>query len=165
MTCGHAACLAADYIKVPPIGGSEQDEVARARAAARAMSDPQLEDLHRQGSSAFAPGAWQVLDDEVHHRRTDRRVSVPLEDDTERYPALRAIAFLLKAVAVIVFLVTGFGAFSALLHPKQVGIPGPLSFVLIVAVGVILTLSYWASAEVLVLLMDIERNTRLARRE
>jgi len=145
----------------------KEDESARARAAARAMSARQLEELHRQGNSAFAPGAWDVLDAEVRRRKFEGggRASPGLRDDTERYPALRIIVLLLKGIAVLVLGIFVLAAISSLLSSRQEGFAGPIGAVLFLVTGAVIAVSYWASAEILVLLMDIEANTRSTRHD
>ena len=86
-------------------------------------------------------------------------------DDEERYPALRAIVFLTKAIAVVVLLVAVVGAVRSFFQTRTAGVAGPLAGLIILVAGIIVAITYWASAELLVLLMDIEHNTRSVRRE
>jgi hypothetical protein len=139
------------------------DELARARSAAHAMSDQQLKELHAQGSSAFAAGAWEVLDQEVQERKRKRRIEVITRDgDEERYPALRVHVMMLKVAAVLIGLITFLGGATVILDPRP-GAGFVVGIVLLI-VGVVGVISYWAAAELFVLLMDIEQNTRSAAR-
>src|SRR6478609_6701340 len=58
-----------------PASNSE-DTLARARAAARSMSTPELIALHGQGQLALAPGTWKVLDEELQRRHRMRNDSM-----------------------------------------------------------------------------------------
>src|SRR3989442_132693 len=135
-----------------------QNELTRARSAARSMSEQQLIELHGQGSSAFSPGAWQVLDEEIRRRQRikDRKGALAPPDDEQRYPALRTTVFLLKLIAVIALLASVILVLSSM---RESG----FAAVLALLGGLLIAISYWAGAELLVLLMDIEENTRSFR--
>ncbi|SRR5581483_11678291 len=131
-------------------------DLARSRAAARAMSDKELTELHAQGREALRPGAWEVLDEELRRRARVRRPT-PTVVAEDRYPAIRTLAILLKVEAALV-LVAGVAA--AVFAVKNVSL---LAAFLFLVAGLLLTVSYWAGAELLTLLMDIEANTRVLR--
>ena len=63
---------------------SGRDPMARARAAARGMSTPELISLLDQGPSAIDPGKWDILDDELRRRHRMRESSA---DFSEPQPA------------------------------------------------------------------------------
>ena len=79
------------------------------------------------------------------------------ENEPERYPALRAVAWLLKTIAVITLLAAVFIALSG-----AAGVTG-VRVVLALVAGIIAAVSIWASAEVLVVLLDIEGHARALR--
>jgi hypothetical protein len=144
-------------------------DAERAHKTLRTMSDSELAELHGQGRDGLRVGAWEIVDQEIRRRA---RVKVRQEsearviedhDDEERYPALRAIVFQLKAIAVVALLIAVIGA-AALVFQTRAGAGGPLLAFLCLGAGVVVAISYWASAELFVLLMDIERNTRSMRR-
>ena len=143
------------------------DELARAKAAARSMNEEQLVELHHQGRGAFAPGAWEVLDDELRHRWRNRKrpPGLDVSDDGDRYPALRIIVLLNKLIAALIGIATVVVAVASVLQARENKGPGLLAGVLVLIVGAIVAITYWAGAELLVLLMDIEENTRATRRE
>jgi len=122
------------------------------------MSDRELFDLHAQGAAAFRAGVWDVLDTEVRRRQRvrDRQTAEPQVDE-ERYPALRITVILVKVSSAVVLIAT-----------VAIGIiylgTNALAALLIVVVGVLTAVSYWAGAELLLVLMDIEANTRFLRR-
>jgi hypothetical protein len=134
----------------------------RAQATLRTMSDSELAELHAQAPEALKPGAWEVVDQEIR-----RRARVKLRQasgarfmeehiDEERYPAIRINVVLLKGLAVLVLVA------SVLRAIVQLG----QSFLLTLAfliVGCIGAVSYWAGAELLLVLLDIEANTRALR--
>jgi hypothetical protein len=137
-------------------------DVERAEATLRTMSDSELAELHAQAPDALKPGAWEVVDQEIR-----RRARVKLRQasgarlfeehlDEERYPALRINAVLLKGLAVVVLVASVLGAIVAL------GQNWLLTFAFLV-VGVLGAVSYWAGAELLLVLLDIEANTRALR--
>ena len=143
-----------------PSGSPPQSDFERGRATARSMSDRELLDLHAQGASAFRAGAWEVLDAEVRRRQRvrDRQTGEP-DVDEQRYPALRITVMLVKVSSAVVLIATvGMGIVSLYAGPN------PLLALLIVVVGLLAAVSYWAGAELLVVLMDIEENTRFLRR-
>ncbi len=143
----------------PPSGTPHQSDFERGRATARSMSDRELLDLlHAQGAAAFRAGVWDVLDAEVRRRQrvSDRQTAEPHVDE-ERYPALRITVILVKVSSAVVLIAT-----------VAIGIiylgTNALAALLIVVVGVLAAVSYWAGAELLLVLMDIEANTRFLRR-
>ena len=142
----------------PPSGTPHQSDFERGRATARSMSDRELLDLHAQGTAAFRAGVWDVLDAEVRRRQRvrDRQTAEPQVDE-ERYPALRITVILVKVSSAVVLIAT-----------VAIGIiylgTNALAALLIVVVGVLTAVSYWAGAELLLVLMDIEANTRFLRR-
>jgi hypothetical protein len=140
-----------------PPNTAHDDGLARGRAAARSMADTELRALHGQGASAFKPGAWQVLDDEVRRRDRVRRdeVTTPAPDQV-RYPALRGTVVLAKFAAILVLV--GSVCWAVLVFPTN----GLMAFAVLVG-GTLAAVSYWAGAELLVVLMDIEANTRAIR--
>jgi hypothetical protein len=145
--------------------GNPDEELTRARAAARVMSERQLRELLREGSSAFAQGAWQVLDEEMGRRRKEmhRHGAASFGDEEERYPALRIIVFFLKAIAVLALVAAVVGAALLMLQTREAVLARPLTALLFLVAGGWVAITYWASAELLVLLMDVERNTRSMR--
>src|SRR2546422_2909617 len=143
-----------------PRGGTpHHDDLQRGRATARTMSDKELFELHAQGASAFQAGAWDVLDAEVRRRQRvrDRQTAGPQVEE-ERYPALRITVILVKVSSVVVLIAT------VVIGIIYLG-TNALAALLIVVLGLLTTVSYWAAAELLVVLMDIEANTRFLRRE
>lgn len=136
--------------------GDRPLDLSRGRATVRTLSDKELTELHAQGREALRPGAWEVLDEELR-RRARGRVRKPADPEThdERYPALRINVLLLKAAAVVVLL----GGVVAIFI-----IPGASSF-LVLILAILMAVSYWAGADLLVLLMDIEANTHAMRRD
>jgi hypothetical protein len=143
----------------PSSGTPHHNDLERGRATVRSMSDKDLFDLHAQGAAAFRAGAWDVLEAEVRRRQRvrDRQPPAPQVEE-ERYPALRITVVLVKVSSVVVLIAT-----------VAIGIiylgTNPLAALLIVVSGSLATVSYWAAAELLVVLMDIEANTRFLRRE
>ena len=92
------------------------DELERARAAATRMTDRQLVDLHRQGHDAFAPGAWQVLDDEGRSRdraRAKKSLRRPTQADRRSSP-LKADVNGVAAAGVVVLVLGVIGMLWAL---------------------------------------------------
>jgi|SRR6266566_6806070 len=144
-----------------PSGSPHQSDFERGRATARSMSDRELLDLHAQGASAFRTGAWDVLDEEVRRRQRvrDRQTADPHVEE-ERYPALRITVMLVKVSSAVVLI----AAVAMGLIYLYVG-TNALAALLIVVVGLLAAVSYWAAAELLVVLMDIEANTRFLRRD
>jgi hypothetical protein len=120
------------------------------------MSDKELTELHSQGREALRPGAWEVLDEELRRRARVRRTS-PSAVDEDRYPAIRITVTLLKVEAAVVLVV---GVVAAVFAAKNIEF---LTAILFLVAGLLLAVSYWAGAELLVLLMDIEANTRVLR--
>ena len=123
------------------------------------MSDKDLTELHAQGREALRPGAWEVIDEELRRRaRVGARQPRSIDSEEERYPAIRTIVVLLKGLAIAVLLACVLATIFA------VRADGPVAFLFLVA-GFLTTVTYWAAAELLVLLMDIEANTRALRRD
>ena len=115
---------------------SRDDSLARARAAARAMSTPELISFHGQGPSALEPGKWEILDDELRrrHRMRDGQMEASASDPADvvvtdiQMPFWSMVTFMVKwslasipafiilfalaAVLTILFL----GAFGGLLR-------------------------------------------------
>jgi hypothetical protein len=141
-----------------PSGTPHQSDFERGRTTARSMSDRELLDLHAQGAAAFRAGAWDVLDAEVSRRQRvrDRQTAEPHVEE-ERYPALRITVILVKVSSAVVLIAT---VAIAILYLGT----NALAALLIVVVGVLAAVSYWAGAELLLVLMDIEANTRFLRR-
>jgi len=73
-----------------------------------------------------------------------------------RYPALRAISVIYKVLAVIAFL-AGL-TLGALMTVKGLGGRAALP----IGVGIIYALFLWAGAEMILVFLDIEQNTRRA---
>ncbi len=123
------------------------------------MSDRELLDLHAQGTAAFRAGVWDVLDAEVSRRQRvrDRQTAEPHVEE-ERYPALRITVILVKVSSAMVLLAT---VAIAIIYLGT----NALAALLIVVVGLLAAVSYWAGAELLLVLMDIEANTRFLRRD
>ena len=144
----------------PQSGNPDREAFERGRATARSMSDNDLFKLHAQGASAFRAGAWEVLDAEVSRRQRvrDRQSAAPHVDENDRYPALRITVVLVKVSAAVMFIAT---VLIGILYAGT----NALAALGIVVVGVLATISYWAGAELLVVLMDIEANTRFLRRD
>ena len=137
-------------------------DAERAQATLRTMSDSELADLHAQAPEALKLGAWEVVDQEIK-----RRARVKLRQasgarlfeerlDEERYPAIRINVVLLKVLAVVVLVASLLGAFV------EFGQNWPLTLAFLV-VGFLGAVSYWAGAELLLVLLDIEANTRALR--
>ena len=71
-----------------------------------------------------------------------------------RYPALRAISLIYKVLAVLAFL-------AGLAIGVAQAIKGePLRAVFSIALGIIYAIFLWAGAELILVLLDIEQNTR-----
>ena len=87
----------------------------------------------------------------------DRQTAEPQVEE-ERYPALRITVILIKVSSVVVLIAT------VVIGIIYLG-TNALAALLIVVLGLLTTVSYWAAAELLVVLMDIEANTRFLRRE
>ena len=81
-------------------------------------------------------------------------MTLPVEE--ERYPALRITVVLLKVVAALVLVASIFAGIAAF------GTNRFVAFLILVG-GLLGTVSYWAAAELLAVLMDIEANTRALR--
>ncbi len=74
--------------------------------------------------------------------------------EERRYPALRAIAVIYKVLAVLAFLVgLAIGIFGAVEGRVFEGVAA-------VAIGIIYALFLWAGAELILVVLDIETNTR-----
>lgn len=73
----------------------------------------------------------------------------------ERYPALRALSAVLKVLAVLVFLAGLATGVAQMLQGRQLG---AVSY--IVGLGIIWAVLLWAGAELILVALDIERNTR-----
>ena len=133
---------------------------ARVQTTVRTMSDKDLAELHAQGPDALRAGAWEVLDQEVRRRERvrARRETLP-EVEEERYPAIRITTLLLKVAAVLALL---GGLIGAAFYAK-IGIV-VLAVVSVVA-GLLGAVWYWALSELLVVLLDIEANTRILRQQ
>jgi hypothetical protein len=137
-------------------------DAERAQATLRTMSDSELADLHAQAPEALKPGAWEVVDQEIRRRaRVKQRQASGarfLEEhlDEERYPAIRINVVLLKALAVAVLVASVLVAFL------QSGQSWLFTLVMLV-VGFLGAVSYWAGAELFLVLLDIEANTRALR--
>jgi hypothetical protein len=146
-------------------------EDVRARHALLNMSDSELAELHGQGPDGLKPGAWDIVDQEVRRRaRVEARQGFGARvtkdhHDEERYPALRAIVFLTKAIALVTLLISVVSAIWSFSQTRTAGVAGPLAGFVFLVGGIIVSITYWASAEILVLLMDIEHNTRSVHRE
>ena len=141
-------------------GPLDREALERGRGTARSMGDKELFELHARGASEFQAGAWEVLDAEVRRRQRvrDRQSAAPHVEEAERYPALRITVVLVKVSAAVVLTAT------TLMGILYFG-TNALAALLIVVVGILATISYWAGAEMLVVLMDIEANTRFLRRD
>jgi len=123
------------------------------------MSDKDLRELHAQGASAFQAGAWEVLDDELRRReRVRRRLGTTPHAEEERYPALRTTVVLLKVISVLVLLVAVGAGFALFATSPLVGLAA-------IVAGLLSAITYWAAADLFVVLMDIEANTRAMRHE
>jgi hypothetical protein len=137
-------------------------DVERAEAELRAMSESELAELHAKAPEDLKPGAWDVVDQEVRRRARVRLRQASgarfMEEhvDEERYPAIRINAVLLKGLAVVVLVLSVLGAIV------ELGQSLLLTLVFLV-VGFLAAVSYWAGAELLLVLLDIEANTRAVR--
>jgi hypothetical protein len=142
------------------MGTPDGRDLARGRATAQTMSDRELEELHAQGASAFQAGAWEVLDEEIKRRarvRARRPVSADAPQHEEaRYPAIRATVVVLKVEAALVLIGSIIGGLALFDTNALVGL-------LVVVAGVVGAVLQWAGAELLILLVDIEANTRFLR--
>jgi|SRR5882672_7247670 len=134
-------------------------DAERAQATLRTMSDSELADLHAQAPEALKPGAWDVVDQEIRRRaRVKQRQASGahfLEEqlNEERYPAIRINVLLLKGLAVAVLVAS---VVAALFQSGQ----NWLFTLVVLIVGFLGAVSYWAGAELLLVLLDIEANTR-----
>ena len=145
---------------------SDSIEPGRARAEAQRLSERQLRRLHAEGPAGMRPGAWDILDEEVTRRRLETEAMVANNLAEERYPALRTVIRVLRAVAVLTFvagilaaLVMIGGILGVLVVPRESSL-----IALAVALACIwLAITYWASGELISLLIDIEANTRALR--
>ncbi len=137
-------------------------DAERAQATLRTMSDSELAELHAQAPEALKLGAWEVVDQEIKRRaRVKLRQASGarlLEEhlDEERYPAIRINVVLLKVLAVVVLVASLLGALV------EFGQNWLLTLAFLV-VGFVGAVSYWAGAELLLVLLDIEANTRALR--
>jgi hypothetical protein len=138
-------------------------DVERAQATLRTMSDSELAALHAQTPDTLKPGAWEVVDQEIRRRarvKLRQGMTPPLSEvhpNEERYPAIRINVVLLKGLAVVVLVASVLGA---LIELNARAIVLALVFLVVGSVGAV---SYWAGAELLVVLLDIEANTRALR--
>jgi len=147
-----------------PSQGDRPIDVERAQATLRTMSDRELADLHAQGPDALKAGAWEVVDQEIKRRARVKARQASGADahfleehlDEERYPALRMNVLLLKGLAVVVLVACVLGAIVGLGQNL-------LLTIMFLVVGFLAAVSYWAGAELLLVLMDIEANTRALR--
>ena len=83
------------------------------------------------------------------------------EPVTKRYPALRAIAYLHVSIAVLLLLAGMIVLLAVWTDTSMVG-----WLKLLVSIGVImLPLFEWGAGELILVLLDIEENTRASRRD
>lgn len=145
---------------------SDSIELGRARAEAQRLSERQLRRLHVEGPAGMRPGAWDILDEEVTRRRGETEALVASSLAEERYPALRTVIRVFKTLATLA-LVFGVLASLALVAGLSGAIDLPReSYPIALAAALACTwlaIIYWASGELIALLIDIEANTRALR--
>ena len=79
----------------------------------------------------------------------------PISAADRRYPALQALAVLIKVVTIVAFGLFVIGTITVSRQQETVG-----TGILLIACAALAALFMWAGAELILVLVDIERNTR-----
>lgn len=82
---------------------------------------------------------------------------LPRESTEDKYPALSIISAVYNIMAWIAGIITVFAAFAASAKADQFGF---LAFIIVALIGTIGVITLRALSEVILLFIDIERNTR-----
>ena len=132
-----------------------------ARYEARYTSSERLAALIADGPEGLAPELWEILTAERDRRKRQAATArtTPLELE-RRYPALRAIATITKVLAIGWIMAGCLLAYGFVAQTHE-----PFSKVfaaLCVFAGALGGLFNWAAAESIIVILDIEENTRAA---
>lgn len=103
-------------------------------------------------------GSSSSFNPEVEKVASEIKAEIARHEETRRYPALRTFSFMFKILGYIVFILTIF----ALILQVEKNSSNALALLLTIAVGLLAGLTFLATSESIIVLVDIEANTRKA---